>query len=84
MQEFPEYESLMTRPVEIKNREFQRQGRLKHLIFGSQLTKPLLEKLFRSADIIRSLSRIPEGNRQLRDLLADKLTLCIWTHSAIT
>ena len=79
MQEFPEYESLMTRPVEIKNREFQRQGRLKHLIFGSQLTKPLLEKLFRSADIIRSLSRIPEGNRQLRDLLADKRAMLYFT-----
>lgn len=79
MQTFSEFNQLLERPVDEKNREFQRQGRLKHLIFGSQLTKPLLEKLFRSAEMIRKLAKDPDGNRQLRNLLADKRAMLYFT-----
>ena len=44
MQEFSEFESLLSRSVQEKNLEFQRHGRLKHLIAASQLTPELLEK----------------------------------------
>lgn len=79
MQEFAEYEALMGRPIEDKNQEMQRNGRLKHLIFGSQLNKQLLAKLFRSADVIRRLSRHPEGNRRLRELLAHRRAMLYFT-----
>ena len=61
MQEFAEFESLLGRPLEQKNMEFQRQGRLKHLISASQLTIPLSGKLCHSADLIRKMNRNPQG-----------------------
>lgn len=79
MQEFSEFESLLSRSVQEKNLEFQRHGRLKHLIAASQLTPELLEKLCRSADLIRRLSRNPEGNRRLRDILAHKRAMLYFT-----
>ena len=79
MQEFSEFESLLSRSVQEKNLEFQRHGRLKHLIAASQLTPELLEKLCRAADLIRRLSRNPEGNRRLRDLLAHKRAMLYFT-----
>ena len=40
-----QFESQLGRNVESKVFEFQRQERLKHLIFAAQLTPELLEKL---------------------------------------
>jgi len=68
VQEFAEYEY-----------DMHRNGRLKHLIFGSQLNTKLLAKLFRSADMIRQLSRDPEGNRRLRELLAHRRAMLYFT-----
>lgn len=79
MQDFEEFKPLLSRPVEDKNLELQRHGRLKHMIAGSQLTKPLLEKLFRSADTIRMLSKNPDGSRALRSLLAHKRAMLYFT-----
>lgn len=78
-QEFPEFESLLRRPVDRKNREFQRHGRLKHLINGSQLTPELLEKLFRFANMIRRMAKDDRGNHQLRQLLAHKRAMLYFT-----
>lgn len=79
MPEFLEFETLLARPLAEKNLEFQRHGRLKHLISSSQLTKELLEKLCRSADLIRRMSRHPQGNRRLRELLAHKRAMLYFT-----
>ena len=79
MQEFAEYESLTKREVAAKNQDLQRNGRLKHLISGSQLNTSLLGKLFRSADMIRRLSRDPDGNRRLRELLAHRRAMLYFT-----
>lgn len=79
MQEFAEYESLTQRDVAAKNHDMHRNGRLKHLIFGSQLNTRLLDKLFRSADMIRRLSRDPDGNRRLRELLAHRRAMLYFT-----
>ena len=79
MQEFAEFDSLLQRPLEQKNLELQRQGRLKHLISASQLTIPLLEKLCHSADLIRKMNRHPRGNQRLRDLLAHKRAMLYFT-----
>ncbi len=79
MTEFAEFSNLLERPADEKNIEFQRHGRLTHLIAGSQLTPKILEKLCRSADIIRKMNRDPEGNRRLRDLLAHKRAMLYFT-----
>jgi aspartate carbamoyltransferase len=79
MDEFAEFQSQLARPFEIKNREFQRQGRLKHLINASQLTPELLQKLCRFADMIRSMARDDAGNRRLRELLSHKRAMLYFT-----
>ena len=79
MHEFSEFEHQFDRPIEEKIRAFQRHGRLKHLIFGSQLTPELIDKLCRSADIIRRMSKDREGNQRLRQILADKRAMLYFT-----
>ena len=79
MSEFAEFESQLERPIHDKSRDFQRQGRLKHLIFGSQLTPELIEKLRRNADMIRAMAREKEGNHRLRQLLAHKRAMLYFT-----
>ena len=72
MSEFSAFQSLLNRSPEERDPELQRHGRLKHLIFGSQLSIELLERLCRSADMIRRLSRDKEGNAELRNLLPNR------------
>ena len=79
MLEFSDFESQLRRTADEKNLEFQRHGRLKHIIAASQLTPPLLEKLCRSADMIRRMNRHDEGNRRLRELLAHKRAMLYFT-----
>ena len=79
MDEFAEFQSQLQRPIEEKNRELQRHGRLKHMISATQLTPELLNRLCRSADLIRHLARDRNGNRRLRDLLADKRAMLYFT-----
>jgi aspartate carbamoyltransferase len=79
MDEFTEFEAQLQRPLEEKNRDLQRQGRLKHLISASQLSPDLLSKLCRSADMIRRMARDREGNRRLRELLSHKRAMLYFT-----
>lgn len=72
IEDFNEFRGLLSRPVDLKNREFQRHGRLKHLINGSQLTPDLLEKLFRFANMIRRMAKDERGNQKLKELLCHK------------
>ncbi len=76
---FSPFNERLERPTPDKVVDFQRHGRLKHLIFGSQLNVPLLEKLCRSADTIRTMARTVEGHRSLRELLAHKRAMLYFT-----
>ena len=76
---FPNFAEQIQRPTSAKVQDFQRHRRLKHIIFGQQLTPPLLVKLFRSADTIRTMAKSPEGNAQLRSLLAHKRAMLYFT-----
>ncbi|MFK7767679.1 MAG: aspartate carbamoyltransferase [Mariniblastus sp.] len=79
MQDFAEFQTLLQRSTEDKNRELQRNGRMKHLITSHQLTIELLEGLCRSADLIRRMNRNPAGNQRLRELLAHKRAMLYFT-----
>lgn len=79
MSEFSEYQHLLNRTSEERDPELQRHGRLKHLIFGSQLNIELLQRLCRSADMIRRLARVREGNAALRNLLPDRRAMLYFT-----
>lgn len=77
--EFSEFEAMFQKPTSEKMRTLQRQGRLKHLIFGAQLNPALIDKLCRTADIIRQMARSRESNLRLRQLLADKRAMLYFT-----
>jgi aspartate carbamoyltransferase len=77
--EFAQFGPQLFRPVEDKVHEFQRHGRLKHLIFASQLKLELLERIRRLADTIRRMARLRESNLRLRQLLAHKRAMLYFT-----
>ena len=74
-----QFEPQLQRGVEDKVFDFQRQQRLKHLIFAAQLTPELLEKLRQMADMIRRLAREPNTNQRLKTLLAHKRAMLYFT-----
>jgi len=77
--EFSEFGEQLRRPLDVKLSEFQRNGRLKHLILASQLDSELLERLRRMADMIRHLSRTRQGNLRLKGLLAHRRAMLYFT-----
>ena len=79
MSEFSAFQSLLNRTPEERDPELQRHGRLKHLIFGSQLSIELLQRLCRSADMIRRLARDRKGNDELRNLLPNRRAMLYFT-----
>ncbi|MEM7456802.1 MAG: hypothetical protein AAF456_20835, partial [Planctomycetota bacterium] len=79
MAEFADFEHLFDRGQESKLADLERQGRLKHMIFGSQLNPELLERICRTADMIRRLARERKGNDRLRELLPHKRAMLYFT-----
>ncbi len=79
MNEFSEFQSRLQRPLDVKLSDFQRNERLKHLIFAAQLTPALLEKLRKMADMIRQLSRTRDGNLRLKHMLAHRRAMLYFT-----
>src|SRR2546423_4035651 len=63
------YESRLQRPVRMKSPEFERNGRIRHVIFSGQFTVPFLEELAGIADMIRILSKSRAGQDFLINLL---------------
>jgi aspartate carbamoyltransferase len=59
--------------------EFQRDGRLKHVLFSAQFSRELLERLCRMADMIRELAKSKQGSDQLRSLLSHKRAMLYFT-----
>ncbi len=62
-----------------KVEQFQRGGRLKHLILAGQLNLDLLGRLRHSADKIRQLSKSKQGCDRLRHLLSHKRAMLYFT-----
>ena len=74
-----EFQWQLDRPIRMKTAEFEKEERLKHCIFASQLTRPLMDKLCFIADMIRVLSRTKEGSNKLRELLSHKRAMLYFT-----
>ena len=79
MDEFASFNAQLSRSLDTKNVEFQRMGRLKHIINAAQLTPDLLQTLCRTADSIRRLAKNRRGNEALKSLLADKRAMLYFT-----
>src|SRR5262245_13314862 len=73
------YESRLQRPVRMKTPEFERDGRIRHVIFSGQFHAPFLDELAGIADMIRILSKNREGQDFLINLLPHKRAMLYFT-----
>ncbi len=73
------YQSLIERPQRMKIPELERDERLRHVIFGSQFSVDVLEELAETADKIRILSKLREGQDFLINLLHHKRAMLYFT-----
>ena len=74
-----DFDRRLSRPVRMRANEFQRDGRLKHVLFSAQFSRELLERLCRMADMIRELAKSKQGSDQLRSLLSHKRAMLYFT-----
>jgi aspartate carbamoyltransferase catalytic subunit len=73
------YESRFERPVRMKLPEFERNERLRHVIFSGQFSVDSLEDLASTADKIRTLSKMRGGQDFLIRLLNHKRAMLYFT-----
>ncbi len=73
------YESRFARPVRMKLPEFERNERLRHVIFSGQFSVDMLEDLAGTADKIRVLSKMRGGQDFLIRLLNHKRAMLYFT-----
>ena len=73
------YESRFQRPVRMKMPEFERNERLRHVIFSGQFSVDMLEDLAGTADKIRMLSKMRGGQDFLIHLLNHKRAMLYFT-----
>ena len=73
------YESRLQRPVRMKSPEFERNGRIRHVIFSGQFTAPFLDELGGIADMIRILSKSRAGQDFLINLLPHRRAMLYFT-----
>ena len=74
-----DFDRRLGRPIRMRANEFQRDGRLKHVLFSAQFSRELLERLCRMADMIRELAKSKQGSDQLRSLLSHKRAMLYFT-----
>ena len=73
------YESRLQRPVRMKTPEFERNGRIRHVIFSGQFSAEFLEELGGIADMIRMLSKSRAGQDFLIHLLPHRRAMLYFT-----
>ncbi|RMF62002.1 MAG: aspartate carbamoyltransferase [Bacteroidetes bacterium] len=77
-----EFESRLNRPVKMKIPEFERNERLKHVIFADQFDRGLLDHLGRVATMIKEIARSKDGHRFLQGLLPHKGAMLYFTQAS--
>jgi aspartate carbamoyltransferase len=73
------FEALLQRPILSKLPEFQRNERLKHVIFAQQFDRDLLDHLCQVASMIRTISRNRPGQDFLTGLLSHRRAMLYFT-----
>ena len=80
--ELHQYESRLNRPIMMKIPEFQREERLKHIIFSEQFDVELLEHLSSVATMIKNVSGTKEGCNYLSSLLSHRRAMLYFTQAS--
>jgi len=73
------FEALLDRPILSKLPEFQRNERLKHVIFAQQFDREMLDHLCQVASMIRVISRNRAGQDFLTGLLSHRRAMLYFT-----
>jgi aspartate carbamoyltransferase len=73
------YDSRLQRPVRMKTPEFERNGRIRHVIFSGQFSAAFLDELAGIADMIRVLSKSRVGQDFLINLLPHRRAMLYFT-----
>jgi len=68
----PDWENFYPRPISDKIPFFSRDGRLYDCLFAQQLTRELLEPLFKTADRLKTITQKKDGADYISNLLSDK------------
>lgn len=74
-----EYDARLGRPATTKISEFNRGGRLKHVVFARQFDVERLAALCKMADMIRELAKTKAGSDALARLLSHKRAMLYFT-----
>jgi aspartate carbamoyltransferase catalytic subunit len=81
-QDWYEYEQRLSRPLMMKLPEFQRQGRLRHVINSKQFDLDLLDRLNQITTKMREIGETREGQSFLAGLLAYKRAMLYFTQAS--
>ena len=68
----PDWENFYPRPISEKIPYFSRDKRLYDCLFAQQFSRDLLTHLFRTADLLRSVTQKKDGADHVGNLLSDK------------
>lgn len=80
--QFHDFESRIIRPVMMKIPEFERNERLKHVIFSDQFDRGLLDHLGRIATMTKEIARTKDGHKFLSGLLPHKGAMLYFTQAS--
>ena len=81
-QDWYEYERRLQRPIMMKLPDFQRDERLRHVIFAQQFDRGLLERLGQVATKMRELGETRKGQAFLAELLRYKRAMLYFTQAS--
>jgi aspartate carbamoyltransferase catalytic subunit len=81
-QDWHEYEKRFDRSVASKLPEFQRDDRLRHVIFSQQFDRPLLDRIGQLATKMREIGESREGLHFLGELLRYKRAMLYFTQAS--
>jgi aspartate carbamoyltransferase len=76
------YEGRLDRPTRSKLPEFQRNGRLKHVIFAEQFDRAMLDNFNSLSNMVRELGRDRETQLFLHNLLPEKRAMLYFTQAS--
>jgi aspartate carbamoyltransferase len=81
-QDWADFEQRLGRPAQMKLPEFQRDERLRHVIFSQQFDRNLLERLGQITSKMRELGESREGLQFLSELLRYKRAMLYFTQAS--
>src|ERR1700687_2489833 len=77
-----EYQKFLSRPLRAKLPDFERNGRLKHILFAQQFERHHLDHLMELATCIEALCQSSEGAKYLISLLPHKRVMLYFTQTS--